>query len=477
MTDKFSKILLFTVFSLILSVFFASCEKECTHPDFTQQVIAPTCEAEGKTVHSCTECDFKFITDHVEPTGHNISHSAFAPTCEHPGYTYYSCECGYSYKSDYISSLGHTGEETVVLATCSEEGYTLVSCEACQKNYKKDIIPPISHKLESTTVAPTCDKHGYTQYSCSECDFSYQGDLVAPKGHIFSQKKIGASLTHEGYTLNTCECEYSYRSDIYYYNEIFETSYLESSIPISKGLDISKWNHKTGATSSDYLPLDWAALRVQGFDFVILKIGSTVRESEDGNGNKIMLGGLEPTFEADYRAAKEAGFAVGVYFYTYATTVKQAVADADTVMKWLDGKQLEFPVFYDMEDSTLEPLGKDLLTDMCVAFIERLQENFYYAALYCNNDWLTLILDSTRLIDKVDIWYARWLYLTDPVSVDQTFEWNKEKYGKQLSMWQYAQTGVIDGFTHAGGNNINFDFNYCYKDFTSIIKEWHLNGY
>lgn len=477
MINKSLKIILFAVFILTFATFFVSCEKECTHPYFTDKVIAPTCDIEGKTVHTCTDCGFEFSTDHVAPTGHTLSSAVFAPTCEYPGYTYYSCECGYSYTSDNISPLGHTGEETVVPATCSAEGYTLVLCETCQKDYKKDIIPPISHNIESKIFEPTCDECGYTLFSCSECSFSYTGNLVEPKGHSFSQTKIGASISHPGYTVNTCECEYSYKSDVYYYNEILNTSYVESSIPISKGLDISKWNHKTGATSNDFLPLDWNELRAQGFDFVILKIGSTLRESDDGNGNTITLGGLEPTFEADYKAAKEAGFSVGVYFYTYATTVEQALADADMVMEWLDGKQLEFPVFYDMEDHTLETLGKDLLTDMCIAFIERLQENFYYAALYCNNDWLTLILDSTRLINKVDIWYARWLYLTDPVSVDQTFEWNKEKYGKQLSMWQYAQTGVIDGFTHAGGGSIHFDFNYCYKDFASIIKEWHLNGY
>lgn len=476
MTKKLFKILLFTAFLFILTVFSVSCEEECTHPHFTDKVIAPSCDAEGKTLHTCVDCGFEFSTDYAAPTGHTLTSSVFAPTCEYPGYTYYSCECGYSYKSDNISPLGHVGEETVVPATCSAEGYTLVACEVCQKNYKKDIIPPINHNIESKIFEPTCDECGYTQFSCSECDFSYIGNLVEPKGHTFSQTKIGASLTHAGYTLNTCECEYSYKSDYYYYNEIFDSSYVESSVPISKGLDVSKWNHKTGATSSDYLPLDWNALRAQGFDFVILKIGSTPRTQDSGNG-AVTLGGLEPTFEADYKAAKEAGFSVGVYFYTYATTVEQAIADADTVMKWLDGKQLEFPVFYDMEDSSLETLGKDLLTDMCVAFIERLQENFYYAALYCNNNWLTSVLDSSRLINKVDIWYARWLYLTEPVSVGQEFEWKKDTYGKQLSMWQYAKTGVIDGFTHAGGENINFDFNYCYKDFTSIIKKWHLNGY
>ena len=463
MIKKLFKIILFTVF-LIFAMFFVSCEKECAHPYFTDKVISPTCDTEGHTVHICSDCGFNFSTDYVAPSGHELISTVFAPTCEYTGYTYYSCECGYSYSSDNISPIGHIGKESIVPATCSVEGYTLVKCETCAKDYKKNIIPPISHSLESKTFLPTCEECGYTEFSCSECDFSYTGDLVEPKGHTFIQTKIGASLSHSGYTLNVCECEYSYKSDVYYYNEILNTSYLESSVPISKGLDISKWNHPTGANATDYLPLDWNELRAQGFDFVILKIGST-------------KSGLEPTFEADYKAAKEAGFAVGVYFYTYATTVEQTIADADMVMKWLDGKKLEFPVFYDIEDTTILPLGQSLLTDMCIAFIERLQENFYYAALYCNNNWLTTILDPTKLINKIDIWYARWPYPNNTISVEQTFEWNKEKYGKQLSMWQYAQTGVIDGFTHAGGGNIHFDFNYCYKDFTSIIKEWHLNGY
>ncbi len=469
MKKNILKLLLTLLFLIIPSVLFNSCNEECTHTYFTDTVIAPTCDEEGKTVHSCASCDFEFYTDHVAPTGHDMTATVFAPTCEYEGYTYYSCDCGYSYKSDLIFPLGHTGAETVIPPTCASEGYTLVACVRCNKDYKKDQIPPISHKLETSTVPATCTVAGYTQYDCSECDFSYKGDLIEPQGHVFTDKKVGASMTHAGYTLHTCDCDYSYKSDYYYYNEIFTTSYCESSVPLMKGLDISKHNHKTGATSEDLLPLDWNALRDAGFDFVILKIGST-------------NSGKESTFEDDYAAAKSAGFKVGVYFYTYATTVEQTLADADNVIKWLDGKQLEFPVFYDIEDESLEGLGQDLLTDMCVAFIERMQENFFYAALYCNNPWLNGLLDNTRLLNKVDIWYARWWYTAehDPIQANDTqFEW-KEEYGKQLSMWQYASTGVIDGFKQSVSQNAKdtyFDFNYCYKDFETIIKTNHLNGY
>ena len=64
-----------------------------------------------------------------------------------------------------------------------------------------------------------------------------------------------------------------------------------------------------------------------------------------------------------------------------------------------------------------------------------------------------------------DIWYARY-----PLSTDE-FVWNVEKYGQHLGMWQYTESGVIEGIE----NNL-FDMNYCYRDYPSIIKKQGLNG-
>ena len=47
----------------------------------------------------------------------------------------------------------------------------------------------------------------------------------------------------------------------------------------------------------------------------------------------------------------------------------------------------------------------------------------------------------------------------------------RRKIGKQLGMWQYTQSGVINGI--AG----EFDFNYSYKNYPEIMKKWGLNGY
>ena len=63
-------------------------------------------------------------------------------------------------------------------------------------------------------------------------------------------------------------------------------------------------------------------------------------------------------------------------------------------MEWLKGKKFEYPIYFDLEDPSLEALSKSLLSEMCEAFISTLQAEGYYAGLYSNYNWLTYILDT-----------------------------------------------------------------------------------
>ena len=227
--------------------------------------------------------------------------------------------------------------------------------------------------------------------------------------------------------------------------------YLESSTVLSRGIDVSRWNHQIDAASGEYLPLDWQKIKSAGFDFVILKAGST-------------RSGKEPTFELDYAGARAAGLMVGAYFYTYSSTVESIKNDVASLLSYLNGKQFEYPIYFDLEDPSLISLGKDKLTELCEVFICSMQKNGYYSALYTNNNWLRNILDTPRILSLFDIWYARYPEVSVPV-------WNEEKYGRQLSMWQYTQTGEINGIEGY------FDFNFCYRDYFEIMKKWGLNGF
>ncbi len=411
----------------MLSTSLVACEQPCSHDRVTDQAVSATCDQEGKMLHTCLDCGYEYATDIIPPKGHELLSTIFAPTCDRQGYTTYFCECGYSFSSDYVSPLGHALTERIVDATCDEQGKTEQVCERCDYRFESNLTVPLGHTFSSSSVPVTCTQSGYTEHVCSVCEYSYR--------------------------------------DYLHYSDIVPHAYIENTEVLARGLDISKANYKTTPTG-EYIPLDWKAIKDAGFDFVILKIGSTTS-------------GLDPTFEISYTGARSVGLDVGVYFFTYATTKEENQADADMVIEWLNGRQLEYPVFYDIEDASFdndpydqiapEIPEKSVVTDFCIAFIERIWENGYYGALYCNNDWLNNKLDTQKSLSTFDIWFARYPQPDSLPTQNEVFTWT---YGNQLSAWQYCANGTIEGI-----QGTYFDFNYCYKDFLALMQKYHLNGY
>lgn len=400
--------------TLLLSFsLFSRATKACEHKNITVSTVLPTCESEGKTLHSCNDCSYYFITDPLPPTPHKYLSNTIPPTCLSEGYTFYFCTCGDFYKGETIPMLEHDYEDRIVTASCSAGGYTEHTCLLCGHSYKDTPTASAPHDYVSTVYLPTALEAGYTEHICS--------------------------------------CSMSYKDSFINYSEILESPYIENSTVLSRGIDVSRWNHQIDPASGEYLPLDWQKIRSAGFDFVIIKAGST-------------RSGKEPTFEMDYAGAREAGLAIGAYFYTYSSTAEGINNDVNLLLEYLSGKTFEYPIYFDLEDPTLTSLGKDELTRLCEVFICSMQKNGYYSALYTNNNWLHNMLDTSRILSLFDIWYARYPLTDVPV-------WNEEKYGKQLSMWQYTQTGEIEGVKGY------FDFNLCYRDYINIMKKWNLNGF
>jgi GH25 family lysozyme M1 (1,4-beta-N-acetylmuramidase) len=384
----------------------------CAH-DFGewQTTLEPECDRLGTEKSECKICG-KVVERDLPCTLHKPSMSIYPPTCTAEGYTHYECACGYAYDSDFLTPYGHSFAKEVTEPTCTTEGFTHYACRACDYEYTADYVDSLGHSFKTLTTRPTAIKPGYTTY--------------------------------------TCECSFTYTDDYIYYSDILENAYVGSSEVMARGIDVSRWNHATDA-NGNYLPLDWKKIADSGVDFVILKAGST-------------KSGLEPTFEMDYAGAREAGLEIGVYFYTYATTLEGIEKDARDLLSYINGKKFEYPIYLDLEDSSLEALGKNYLSEMCEKFITLLQSEGYYAGLYSNHNWLTYVLDGAKVFTLYDVWYARY-----PLSEKPT--WNEQKYGKQLGMWQYSESGEIDGLDGS------FDLNYAYKDYKEIMQKWELNGF
>ena len=385
----------------------------CTHQSITSSNVLPTCSKQGYTAHVCNNCNYNYVSDIVPTTPHTYNSYTIQPTCSLEGYTIYMCNCGHSYKGNPIPTTEHAFEVKTVLPTCESEGYDEHKCKFCGYIYKTSPTKPLAHTFEKFVYLPTALTDGFTEYCC--------------------------------------ECSESYTEAYISYSEILNSPYVENPTILARGIDVSRWNHQIDVITGEYLPLDWKAIKKAGFDFVILKAGST-------------RSGKEPTFESDYLNAKAAGLMVGAYYYTYSTNTEEIKNDVKNLIKYIEGKSFEYPIYFDIEDPTLISLGQETLTKLCETFICSMQEKGYYSALYTNHNWLTNILDTTRILSLFDIWYARYPENDYPV-------WNEEKYGKQLSMWQYTQNGEIAGVDGY------FDMNFCYRDYFSIMKKWGLNGF
>lgn len=448
-------------------------------------VIQPSCGSRGYTVFTCKDCSYSFESDFVEPTPHDLESTVIEPSCSQSGYTAYKCKnCDYGYTADHKPSLEHTFDTVILSPTCTKPGYTALQCIDCKYSLKKDYTAPIEHSFSSVITPASCLKAGFTTYTCTVCLYSYDAEFVSASGHEFSSETIQPTCLEQGYTKKTCSvckteivtdytkptghsytstvfkatssrdgytyndcdrCDHSYKSDIIYSYSVFMGAYTEKDKPLAKGIDVSTYNGT----------LKWQNIASQGVDFAIIRAGSSVS-------------GKDYQFDYNYRNAKAAGLDVGAYYYVDVKTVDDILKCVEDLELLLEGKTFEYPIYLDIERNALgEELGKELLTEMCVAFIETLQADGYFAALYTNNNWLVNFFDTEKVTSLYDIWYARYIPTAD---IDSAV-WNLEKYGTTMGMWQYTEEGRLEN------ESCNFDFNIAYRDYPTIIKRFGYNGF
>jgi len=107
---------------------------------YTEQVVPPTCNAEGYTVYTCN-CGHTYTDDLVAAKDHNYTAQVVAPTCETQGYTVHKCACGKTYTDSVTQPSGHTWAAwtTVKEATETAEGLKERICSVCAKKEEQTI--------------------------------------------------------------------------------------------------------------------------------------------------------------------------------------------------------------------------------------------------------------------------------------------------------------------------------------------------
>ncbi len=200
------------------------------------------------------------------------------------------------------------------------------------------------------------------------------------------------------------------------------------------GVDISKLQ--------DYV--DFTKVKKAGIDFVMLRVGAR------GYGTGQLM--IDENFKDNIERAVEAGLEVGVYFFSQAVTVEEAVEEANMVIDNLWDYQISYPVAYDMEfipndTARTDGLGKAEKTDIAKAFLDTIAANGYKTMIYGNKEWLIKEIDMSKLT-AYDVWLSQAADIPD--------------YPYKFTMWQYSYEGSVDGITGYVDMNISF-VNYADK--------------
>lgn len=205
---------------------------------------------------------------------------------------------------------------------------------------------------------------------------------------------------------------------------------------MTKGIDVSHWQRD----------IDWQKVKDSGIEFAIIKAGGS-----DAGFYK------DSKFEQNYKGAKANGIPVGAYYFVgrNCTSYGDGVADAKRFAEILKGKQFEYPVYIDLEATSIT--DKAEATWGCLGFVETMEKAGYYCGIYASDlSGFCDRLDITKL-DKIDKWVARY--------------GSKPTYVKAYGMWQSSDSGRVDGISG------NVDTDEAYKDYPSIIKKAGLNGF
>lgn len=418
---------------------YVSDHTEATGHAYIANTVAPTCLEVGYTTYSCAHGDHEYVADEVAPLGHSYTFTVTNPTCESGGYTTYTCTtCDHAYRDHETAPLGHNDQTFVTVPTCTTPGYTLTICQRCNHAVLTDPKEATGHHYTATTLAATCTTPGYTSYLCPDCGDSYTADHVEALGHDYVSTYSTATTLHAGGTTHTCSrCEDSYMTGVFTFSEVFNGRQGDGNGILYEGVDLSHHNGE----------VDFKALKAAGVSFVILRVGTSRTP--------------DSMFETYYEQARAAGLDVGAYLYTYANSTTQALADAAWMIEKLAGKQFEYPIFFDIEDTSLQTLSAKELTDITLAFCDAMVDAGYYPGVYTNKRWMTDHLEIDRIRSTYDIWLASWIVTGENIS----------DYSDDFGMWQYTATGEIAGISTA------VDRNGSYRDYPAYIQKYGYNGF
>lgn len=172
-----------------------------------------------------------------------------------------------------------------------------------------------------------------------------------------------------------------------------------SGYAVADGIDVS---YAQGS-------VDYKSIKKSGIDFVFIRAG--FRDTGEGNLH------VDERFEENMKAAKKAHLAVGVYYFSQATTSKEAAEEAEALLELVKPYEVDLPLVMDYEKyaggrlSTViaeNNMSGEMLNKIALAFTNTVEKAGYDSAVYANYDFLMHYLDGVSLSKQTNIWTAQY---------------------------------------------------------------------
>ena len=203
------------------------------------------------------------------------------------------------------------------------------------------------------------------------------------------------------------------------------------------GIDVSKHNGS----------IDWEQVKKSGIQFAIIRAGN---RGYGEAGNMVE----DPYFVQNMNGAIANGIKVGVYYYSQAITVEEAIQEAEATLRMIQDNgfagKLSLPIVIDTEAAggRADSMTKEQRTTVVKAFCERIKQAGYTPMVYANKSWLKNNLIMSEL-EQYEVWVAHYVKTDDPIN-------NPTDYDGRFEIWQYTSEGSVPGVS----GNVDIDISY-----------------
>lgn len=165
--------------------------------------------------------------------------------------------------------------------------------------------------------------------------------------------------------------------------------------------------------------IDWQAVKDSGWHAIIrVGYGDNIEDQDD------------EYYWYNIGECERLGIPHGVYLYSYAQSMDQVQSEIDHMLRLIDGKTLQYPVFFDTEEPGTEWISYEATCEFCSA----MERAGYWAGVYASESWWNANLHG--LWDHYATWVAKW------GSNDGSMQ---EPPYCPYDIWQYSSEGGIPG--------------------------------